>query len=80
MLIFRFAAALLLILAVSLIGIRFEKEELALKRSISLQQYRMDQLLEEQARLRIRLHELTGPETSSPSDPISSEQEVVGQP
>ena len=29
--------------------------------SISLQHYRMDQLFEEHARLRIRMHELTGP-------------------
>ncbi|MEZ6146021.1 MAG: hypothetical protein R3B91_11515 [Planctomycetaceae bacterium] len=47
MLIFRFTAGLILILLVSMIGIKLEKDELALKRTISLQHYRMDQLLEE---------------------------------
>ncbi len=61
MLLFRFAAALLLILAISLVGIRVEKDELALKRSISLQHYRLQQLLEERARLRVRMHSLTAP-------------------
>ncbi|MEZ6052935.1 MAG: hypothetical protein R3C02_16370 [Planctomycetaceae bacterium] len=61
MLIFRFTAGLILILLVSMIGIKLEKDELALKRTISLQHYRMDQLLEERSRLRIRIHELTGP-------------------
>ncbi|MCA9026143.1 MAG: hypothetical protein KDA86_13120 [Planctomycetaceae bacterium] len=61
MLIFRFTAGLILILLVSMIGIKLEKDELALKRTISLQHYRMDQLLEERSRLRIRMHELTGP-------------------
>ncbi len=63
--VFRFIAALALIVTVSLIGIRLENRELALKRAISLQHYRMDQLLEEQARLRIRLHALS---TGQPSD------------
>lgn len=58
MLVFRFIAALVLLVTVSLIGIGLEKRELALKRAISLQHFRMDQLLEERARLRIRLHEL----------------------
>ncbi|MCA9074421.1 MAG: hypothetical protein KDA93_05260 [Planctomycetaceae bacterium] len=80
MLIFRFTAALLLILAVSLVGIRLEKEELALKRSISLQQYRMDQLLEERARLRIRLHELTGPESLAETSSPQPEQKAVTEP
>jgi hypothetical protein len=59
MLLFRFLAALTLIVTVSLVGVGLEKRELALKRAISLQHYRMDQLLEERARLRIRLHELS---------------------
>lgn len=80
MLIFRFTVALMLILAVSLVGIRLEKEELSLKRSISLQQYRLDQLLEERARIRIRLHKLTGPEVSLVPVTASSEQEAVDQP
>jgi len=67
MLLFRFIAALMLLLAVSLVGIGLEKHELALKRSISLQHYRMDQLLEERARLRIRMHKLTGLATPDPA-------------
>ena len=70
MLLFRFASALLLILAVSLIGIRLESDELALKRSISLQHYRLHQLLEERARLRIRMHSLTGPQVNEPGGHI----------
>ena len=58
MLMFRFLAALSLIVTVSLVGVGLAKRELALKRAISLQHYRMDQLLEERARLRVRLHEL----------------------
>ncbi len=75
MLLFRFAAALLLILAVSLVGIRLEKDELALKRSISLQHYRLHQLLEERSRLRIRMHELTAPPVQE-RDECSSETEL----
>ncbi len=68
MLIFRFTAGLLLILSVSLVGIKLEKDELALKRTISLQHYRMGQLLEERSRLRIRMHELTGPAVQASHD------------
>ncbi|MBX3439297.1 MAG: hypothetical protein KF861_17540 [Planctomycetaceae bacterium] len=57
MLVFRFLAGLSLLIAVSLVGIRLETRELALKRAISLQHFRIDQLLEERTRLRIRLHE-----------------------
>src|SRR5690606_24403398 len=59
MMLFRFIAALVLIVAVSLSAIALEKRELALKRAISLQHFRMDQLMEERARLRIRLHKLS---------------------
>ena len=55
---FRFIAALSLIVAVSLTGIVMEKRELALKRAISLQHFRMDQLMEERTRVRIQLHGL----------------------
>jgi hypothetical protein len=58
MLMFRFVAALTLLVTVSLVGVGLEKRELALTRAVSLQHYRMDQLLDERARLRIRLHEL----------------------
>jgi len=44
MLLFRFVAALTLIVAVSLVGIALEKRELALKRAVSLQHYRLHEL------------------------------------
>ena len=70
---FRFIAALMLLVGVSLAGITLEKRELALKRAISLQHYRMDQLLEERSRQRIRLHQLSpnqfaGRTSSIPAD------------
>ena len=58
---FRFAAAVVLIVLVSLIGIAQEKRRLALSRAISLQQYRTDQLMERRAHLRLQVHELTSP-------------------
>ena len=58
---FRFAAALMLVVTISLVGISIEKRNLALQRGISLQQYRTDQLLERQAQLRLRIDELTSP-------------------
>jgi hypothetical protein len=61
MLLFRFAAALTLLVVISLAGIRLERSELALKRSLSLQHYRLEQLIEERVRLRVRLHELSSP-------------------
>ncbi len=63
--VFRFIAALVLIVTVALVGIHLEKRDLALKRAISLQHFRMDQLEEERARLRVRLHALS---TERPSD------------
>jgi hypothetical protein len=58
---FRFGAAMLLIVAVSLLGIAVEKRTLALKRTISLQRYRAEQLRERNIRLRLRCEELGAP-------------------
>lgn len=74
MLIFRFLAALTLIVTVSLIGVGLEKRELALKRAISLQHYRMDQLLDERARLRIRLHELCAAAGNAEATSVSADR------
>ena len=63
---FRFASAVVIVVVVSLAGIAQEKRHLSLTRTMSLQQYRMDQLLEQQAHLRFRIHELTSPVQSSP--------------
>lgn len=61
MLFFRFGAALLLVVLVGLCGTALETQNLALKRSLSQQQYRMDVLLESQARLRLETQRLGAP-------------------
>ena len=58
---FRFGAAVLLIVVVSLLGIAIEKRTLSLKRTISLQLYRAEQLQERCVRLRMRSEELGAP-------------------
>lgn len=58
---FRFGAAVLLVVVVSLLGIALEKRTLALKRTISLQLYRAEQLQERCVRLRLRSEELGAP-------------------
>ena len=58
---FRFAAALVLVVMISLAGIALEKDNLSRQRAISLQQYRIEQLLDRQAHLRLRINELTSP-------------------
>ncbi len=68
--VFRFIAALMLVVTVSLVGISLEKRELALKRAISLQHFRMDQLLEERARMRIHLHALSARPPSDDAEPF----------
>lgn len=58
---FRFGAAVALIVAVSLLGIALEKRALALKRAISLQTYRAEQLEERRVQLRLRCGQLGAP-------------------
>lgn len=58
---FRFTCAVILVLLTALAGIALERENLALKRSVSLQHYRIDQLRERRAKLRLRIGELSGP-------------------
>lgn len=58
---FRFAAALGLVVLISMAGIAIEKRNLARQRAISLQQYRIEQLLECRAHLRLQINELTSP-------------------
>jgi hypothetical protein len=58
---FRFAAALVLMVTISLAGIALEKDNLSRQRAVSLQQYRIEQLLDHQAHLRLRINELTSP-------------------
>lgn len=58
---FRFGAALLLVVIVALSGTALETQNLALKRSLSQQQYRMEVLLETQTRLRLETQRLGAP-------------------
>jgi hypothetical protein len=58
---FRFGAAIVLVVLVSLAGIALEKENLELRRTISRQSYRLDVLHDVQARLRVRTQELGAP-------------------
>ena len=55
---FRFAAAVMLVTGISLLGIALEKQNLALKRSISLQHYRLEILQEQRSRLILKTHAL----------------------
>jgi hypothetical protein len=58
---FRFGAALFLVVLVALAGTALQTQNLALKRSLSQQQYRMDVLLESQSRLRLETQRLGAP-------------------
>ncbi len=55
---FRFATAIALLTAISLVGIAMDKQVLALKRAISLQHYQLDILREQEARLRLDVQRL----------------------
>ena len=58
---FRFGAAVLLIVVVSLLGVAIEKRTLSLKRTISLQTYRAEQLRERCVRLRLQCEQSGAP-------------------
>lgn len=58
---FRFGAAVVIVVVVSLLGIALEKRTLAVKRAISLQAYRADQIDERLAQLRLRCEQLGAP-------------------
>lgn len=58
---FRFGAALLLVVSVALTGTALETQNLALKRSLSQQQYQLEVLLETQAKLRLETQRLGAP-------------------
>ena len=58
---FRFAAALLLVVLVSMAGVRLEKQTLDLRRAVSVQYYQTDLLLEMLVRLRLETQRLTAP-------------------
>lgn len=58
---FRFAAALLLVVAVSMAQVALEKQSLRLRRAVSRQYYQMDELLELHAQLRLNIQQRTAP-------------------
>jgi hypothetical protein len=58
---FRFAAAILLVVAISLCGVAMEKSTLELKRDISRQEFQKEVLLEEHAQLRLKTQQLGAP-------------------
>ncbi len=59
--VFRFFAALALAVFVALIGTACEKQNLAWRRRISQQQYRLDLLTEQQSQLRLAVQQRGGP-------------------
>ena len=58
---FRFAAALILVVAVSMTQVGLEKQSLKLRRAVSRQYYQMDELLELHAQLRLDIQQLSAP-------------------
>lgn len=58
---FRFAAALMLVVAVSMAQVGLEKQSLRLRRQVSRQYYQMDELLELHAQLRLDIQKLSAP-------------------
>ncbi|MCA9081093.1 MAG: hypothetical protein KDA58_11080 [Planctomycetaceae bacterium] len=66
---FRFATAIALVTAISLVGIALEKQNLALKRTISLQHYQLQILREQEARLRLEVHQLKAPHMLQAAQP-----------
>lgn len=58
---FRFAVALVLVVAISLIGTTLEKRNLELKRVVSRQHYRLEILREQQATLHVAAEQWGAP-------------------
>lgn len=58
---FRFAAALILVVLISMAGIGLEKQTLEMKRAVSRQYFQKDLLLEMHAKLRLQIQQLTAP-------------------
>jgi hypothetical protein len=58
---FRFGAALVVVVLISLAGTALEKRNLELRRSVSHQQYRLDVLLQQYAAHRVQAQQLGAP-------------------
>jgi len=59
---FRFGSAVLLVLAISLVGIVLEKRNLELRRRLTRQHYQTAVLLEKHAKLRLKTQRLGAPQ------------------
>ncbi len=58
---FRFGSAIVLVVVISLAGVALEKQNLEMKRTASRQQFRLDVLVNEHARMRLRTQQLGAP-------------------
>lgn len=58
---FRFGSAIVLAVLIALAGVALEKQNLEMKRSVSRQQFRLDVLLNDHARMRLRSQQLGAP-------------------
>ncbi|MBC7967342.1 MAG: hypothetical protein H7Z17_15610 [Fuerstia sp.] len=58
---FRFAAGLMLVVLVSMAGVWLEKQTLEMRRTVSVQYYQTDVLLDILVRLRLETQQLTAP-------------------
>lgn len=59
---FRFLVALILLAAIAIVSIGIQKRNLELKRRISLEQYQLELLREQEARMRLEVERLESPE------------------
>jgi hypothetical protein len=80
---FRFASGLMLVVLVSMAGVWLEKQTLEMRRSVSVQYYQTDVLLDLLVRLRLETQQLTAPaqmaamqdlEQHKPAKPSTSTQ------
>ena len=80
---FRFASGLMLVVLVSMAGVWLEKQTLEMRRSVSVQYYQTDVLLDLLVRLRLETQQLTAPaqmaamqdvEQRKPAKPTASRQ------
>ena len=58
---FRFGAAIVLVVVISVIGVALEKQSLSYRRAISRQRYQLDALVEQYAQLRLQAQRLGAP-------------------
>lgn len=68
---FRFSAALVLVVLVSMAGVMLEKRTLELRRAVSRQYYHTDLLVEHHVRLRLETQQLTSVSQLTAGRPLS---------